>query len=62
VQHDNHWWSPSGTATYAKAAFFQPTGFSDPFGNAATVVYEPFLLQPATVTNALHQSLVVVYD
>jgi RHS repeat-associated protein len=62
VQHDGSWWSPSSTLGYDGTAFFQPTRFQDPFGNAAEVAYDAHALAPARVTNAFNQTVVVTTD
>jgi RHS repeat-associated protein len=62
VTHDGHYWAPSSTVAYDAGAFFQPTRFTDPFGNPTRIDYDPLRLQPATVTNPLLQAIQVGYD
>jgi RHS repeat-associated protein len=62
LSHDGHWWAPSNTVAYGAAAFFQPTRFTDPFGNSTRIDYDAFQLLPSTVTNPLLQTIVVGYD
>jgi RHS repeat-associated protein len=62
VEHDAYWWSPSDVIGYSAASFFQATRFTDPFANLSVVTFDPDQLLPAAVTNALNQTITVVYD
>jgi RHS repeat-associated protein len=64
---DGHWWVPSGRVFYsanyaataaqeladAQAHFFLPRRFKDPFGNEATVLYDPYDLLALETEDAL---------
>ena len=62
LARDGLWWSPSDTVVYAAASFFQPTQFTDPFGNVTTAAFDPHGLLPAAVTNALGQTISLTID
>jgi RHS repeat-associated protein len=64
---DGHWWVPSGQVFYSpnpadsaaqellngRANFFLPRRFQDPFGNSATVLYDPYSLLVLETEDAL---------
>jgi RHS repeat-associated protein len=41
VSPDGDYWTHAGTTAYDAASFYQATSFTDPFGNTASVVFEP---------------------
>ncbi len=63
----DQWWVPSGRAAYSgspAAAFYQPTGYTDPWGNETSVIYwSAYHLLPQSVTDALgNVTQVSAYD
>jgi RHS repeat-associated protein len=44
VSPDGDSWTHAGTTAYDAASFYQATSFTDPFGNTASVVYDPLRL------------------
>jgi RHS repeat-associated protein len=44
VSPDGDYWAHAGTTAYDAASFYQPTTYTDPFGNVASVVYDPLRL------------------
>jgi RHS repeat-associated protein len=44
VSPDGDYWTHAGTTAYDAAHFYLPTSFTDPFGNTASVVYDPLQL------------------
>lgn len=40
VSPDGDYWTHAGTTAYDAASFYQPTSFTDPFGNVASAVYD----------------------
>lgn len=67
LDHNGHWWAPSGRVfyspdsgddphaelAYAKRHFFVPRRFRDPFGNTTTVQYDPHDLVPVETRDAV---------
>jgi RHS repeat-associated protein len=65
LDDDGEWWVPSGRAAYPTGAvtdFYLPDGFTDPFGNTATVAYDPYRLLPVGVTDPLGNAVTAVND
>ena len=44
VSPDGDFWTHAGTTSFDATHFYQPTSFTDPFGNTASVVYDPLQL------------------
>jgi RHS repeat-associated protein len=76
LDDDGHWWVPSGRVFYhpdpdataaqelteARAHFFMPRRFADPFGNATTVDYDPHSLLMVRTTDAVSNTATAVND
>jgi RHS repeat-associated protein len=43
---EGDWWRPSGRPSYDAARFYQATAMTDPFGNTARIVLDPYTLLP----------------
>jgi RHS repeat-associated protein len=58
--------NPAATAAeeleQARASFFMPRKFADPFGHTATVDYDPYALLPVRTEDALHNVIAAVND
>jgi RHS repeat-associated protein len=70
---DAGWWIPSGRVFYsdgaagtelaaARAGFFMPSRFEDPFGNASTVAYDDYHLLPTLTTDPLQNTIAAEHD
>jgi len=75
LDHDGRWWAPSGRVFYAaepsnpreeaeiaRAHFFQPRRFVDPFSNATVVTYDRHDLMPVRVRDAVENAQVAEID
>ena len=57
------YWTRSGVTTYDAANFYQPTTFTDPFGNVASVVYDAerlFITEEHTSNDPLFDNVTTV--
>ena len=76
LEKDNYFWIPSGTESFtnnrnvtpieelatARASFFTPVLFIDPFQQVQTVAYDNKFLLPTKITDALGNTTSAVYD
>lgn len=73
---DGNWWAPSGRSYYssdsnataqqelsqARQHFYQPRRFVDPFGNTATLAYDPYDYLPVQMNDAVGNSVAAQND
>lgn len=59
---EGHWWGVSGTQELDAGLFFQPTAFTDPFGNETAVSWDAWGLFPLGIEDALGNTVAVEMD
>lgn len=75
LESDGSWWIPSGQVRFAdagatstqeleaaRASFFQPVRFVDPFGKATTVAYDSYQCFPVSTTDAAGNTSTALLD